>query len=141
MLALNYVMAKTVNILAGESAEEFDALNAAYKAEHQPTTETERTLVEMMVQHEWMMRRALRMQQSLIDAVADESQVDAKRMNVVLRYYKTHERGAEQAKRQLESMRKFKRKHDQAVAAHATREQRQWEQILKKMPTLSNWVN
>ncbi len=98
-------------------------------------------LVDMMVQHEWLMRRAVRMQQALLASVADESQVDPKRLSLVVRYYRTHERGAAQAKRELETMRKYKRKTDKAVAASTTRQQRQWEQILKEMPTLTNWVN
>jgi ribulose kinase len=134
-------MSKSVNILAGESAEEFDALSAQFHAEFQPATETERMLVDMMVQHEWLMRRAVRMQQALLASVADESQVDPKRLSLVVRYYRTHERGAAQAKRELETMRKYKRKTDKAVAASTTRQQRQWEQILKEMPTLTNWVN
>jgi hypothetical protein len=130
-----------MNILAGESEEEFNSLSASLHAEFQPATETERMLVDMMVHHEWLMRRAVRMQQALVDAVADEAQVDPKRLSVIVRYYKTHERGAAQAKRELESIRKYKRKREKAMAAHTTREQRQWEQLLKKMPTLTNWVN
>lgn len=134
-------MSKPTNILAGESEEEFDSLSASLHAEFKPATETERMLVDMMVHHEWLMRRAVRMQQSLMAAAPDESQVDPKRLSLIVRYYRTHERGVAQAKRELDSMRKYKRKGERAIAAHATREQRQWEQILKKMPTLTNWVN
>lgn len=130
-------MSKQPHILEGESVAEFDALSASLQAEFSPATETERLLVDMMVQHEWLMRRALRMQQQLAAAVSDESKIDAKRLSVVVRYYRTHERAYAQAKRELESMRKLKRKSTIGV----TRDQRQWEQILKKMPTLTNWVN
>lgn len=129
-------MSKPLNILESESVEEYDALTASLKAEFAPTTETERMLVEMMVQHEWLMRRAIRMQQHL-DAVSQGAQPDMKRLKLVVRYYKTHERAYAQAKRELENMRKHKTKIDRALDA----EQRQWEQILKKMPTLTNWVN
>jgi hypothetical protein len=137
-------MSKQPHILESESVEEFDALSASLRSELQPATETERTLVEMMIQHEWLMRRALRMQQQLTAAVGDESLVDPKRLQVVVRYYRTHERGYSQAKRQLESLRKHNRRVEKAVvrqSADSRHDQRQWEQILKKMPTLTNWVN
>ena len=130
-------MSKQPHILEGESVAEFDALSASLHSQFAPTTETERLLVDMLVHHEWLMRRALRMQQQLTAAAGDESKVDPKRMHVVVRYFRTHERAYAQTKRELESIRKFKRK----VATAATRDQRQWEQILKKMPTLTNWVN
>lgn len=134
-------MSKPLNILESESLEEFDQLSASLHAEFKPVTETERFLVDMMIQHEWLMRRALRMQQTLIASAADQSQVDPKRLGLVVRYYRTHERSATQAKRELESIRKQKRKVEKALAEASTREQRHWEQILKKMPTLSSWVN
>lgn len=137
-------MSKPQNILESESVEEFDALSKSLQLEFKPATETERLLVDMMIQHEWLMRRALRMQQQLIAGVADESRVDPKRLNLVVRYYRTHERAYSQAKRELENMRKNKRKAETTAVkqgANSQREQRQWEQILKKMPTLSNWVN
>jgi hypothetical protein len=131
-----FAMSKPMNILESESVEEYDALSASLISEFAPTTETERLLVEMMIQHEWLMRRAIRMQQHL-DAAAQSAQPDMKRLKLVVRYYKTHERSYAQAKRELENMRKHKTKMDRALDA----EQRQWEQILKKMPTLTNWVN
>lgn len=130
-------MSKSVNILEGESVEEFDALNQRLHSEFAPASETERVLVEIMVQHEWFMRRALRMQQALSSSLSDDSRVDSKRLNAVVRYYRSHERAYSQTKRQLETLRKHKRK----VEADSLYEQRQWEQVLKKMPTLSNWVN
>ncbi len=141
-------MPKPLNILDGESVEEFDALSATFHADLQPTTETERFLVDMMVQHEWLMRRAVRMQHALLSSVSNEAEVDPKKLGVVVRYYRTHERAAAEARRQLDSMRKQKLKEEKANVAMATREtahqrrqQRQWEQILKKMPPLTNWVN
>jgi hypothetical protein len=129
-------MSKSVNILESESVEEYDALAASLNAEFAPSTETECMLVEMMIQHEWLMRRAIRMQQQL-DAAARDVQPDMKRLKLVVRYYKTHERAYAQAKRELENMRKHKTKMARTLDAA----QRQWEQILKKMPTLTNWVN
>lgn len=137
-------MSKPLNVLPGESVEEYEALAANVKAEYNPTTESERLLVEMMIQHSWLMRRALRMQQQLEASVEHVTEIDPKRMNLVDRYYKTHERAYSQAKRQLDSMRSQRRKAEKAAArqaADARHNQRQWEQILKKMPTLTNWVN
>jgi hypothetical protein len=133
-----------MNLLEGESVEEFDALSQSLQSEFKPATETERSLVEMMIQHEWLMRRALRMQQDLNAAASDASKVDSKRLHLVVRYYRAHERGYSQAKRNLESLRKNRRvseKHADKKFAEASADQPQWEQILKKMPTLSNWVN
>ncbi len=134
-------MSKPLNILESESLEEFDTLSASLHAEFQPATETERFLVDMMIQHEWLMRRAIRMQQALMASAPDQSQVDPKRLGLVVRYYRTHERSALQAKRELESIRKQKRKVEKALTDAGTRDRRNWEQILKKMPTLSSWVN
>lgn len=134
-------MPKPLNILETESLEEFDNLSATFQAELKPATETERFLVDMIIQHEWLMRRALRMQQTLVASATDQSQVDPKRLGLVIRYYRTHEKSALQAKRELDSIRKHRRKVEKALAEASTREHRHWEQILKKMPTLSSWVN
>jgi hypothetical protein len=131
-------MSKLLNILAGESVEEFDALSATLRSEFEPATETECLLVDMMIQHEWLMRRALRMQQHL-ESSGSGLPPDLKRLKLVARYYKTHQRAYAQAKRELEHMRQAKHKAD--VSADSRKEQRQWEQILRKMPTLTNWVN
>jgi hypothetical protein len=97
----------------------------------------------MMIHHEWMMRRAVRMRETLLAASRDE-EADPKRLNVVERYYKHHERSFASAKRELESMRKHKKKIEALAAKQAAssrNQQRQWEQLLKKMPTLTDWVN
>jgi len=132
-------MSRKPNILEGESLEDFNALSESLLQQFEPVTETERSMVDMLIQHEWFMRRALRMQQALSSA-----EPDAKRLNVVARYYKTHERAYAQTKRELENMRKHKRRMDAMTdreAAASKSRQRQWEQILKKMPTLTDWVN
>jgi hypothetical protein len=137
-------MPKMPNILEGESLEEFNALSESLHSQFEPATETESALVDMLIQHEWYMRRALRMQQHLKAAVAGDSEPEAKRLNLVVRYYKTHERAYAQTKRQLEELRKHKRRMDALTdreSAATKSRQRQWEQILKKMPTLTDWVN
>jgi hypothetical protein len=134
-------ISKLLNILNGESVEEFDALSASLKTEFEPATETERWLVDIMIQHEWLMRRGIRMQQTLDSAASGG---DPKRLKLVVRYYKSHERAYASAKRELETMRKDRRKLEAAAgreAVEARNQQRQWEQLLKKMPTLTNWVN
>jgi len=137
-------MSRKPNILEGESVEDFNALSESLQQQFEPATETERSLVDMLIQHEWFMRRALRMQQSLSSAAQGDAEPDAKRLNLVARYYKTHERAYAQTKRELENMRKHKRRMDalsDREAAASKSRQRQWEQILKKMPTLTDWVN
>jgi hypothetical protein len=137
-------MQRKPNILEGESLEEFNALSESLRSQFEPATETERSLVDMMIHHEWFMRRALRMQQTLSASGPGGAEPDTKRLNVVARYYKTHERAYAQTKRELESMRKHKRRMDamsEREEAASKSRQRQWEQILKKMPTLNQWVN
>jgi len=137
-------MSRKPNILEGESLEDFNALSENLQQQFEPATETERSLVDMLIQHEWFMRRALRMQQALSAAGQGAAEPDTKRLNVVARYYKTHERAYAQTKRELENMRKHKRRMDamsDREAAASKNRQRQWEQILKKMPTLTDWVN
>jgi|GEM_PF-5946902 len=141
-------MSKKVIILEGESVEEFDSLCVRMQAEFQPATEREHFLVDQIIQHEWLMRRGLRMQQHLLEGLESEADADPKRMRLVVRYYETHERAATRAKRELESMRRQHLKAQKAQSQNADRQsaaarrvQRQWEQLLKKMPTLSNWVN
>jgi hypothetical protein len=143
-IVLAVAMQMKPNILEGESLEDFNALKESLYAQFEPATFTERMQVDMMIQHEWYMRRALRMQQHLSAVGAEDAEPDAKRLNLVARYYKTHERSYAQAKRALESMRKHQRQMesmDEKLAAEKKRRQRQWEQILKKMPTLTDWVN
>ena len=137
-------MPKQIHILEGESVEDFDALSKKIHAEFDPVTHTERTLVEMLVQHEWLMRRAVRMQEVLEAAIADGMESDPKRTALVQRYFKSHRKAFADTKRQLENMRKFKKKMDALetrAAATTNLRQRQWEQVLKKMPPLTNWVN
>src|SRR5579883_3213844 len=45
-------------LLPWESAEEFEALQAGLRAEHQPETVTEQLLVDRLAEHEWLRRRA-----------------------------------------------------------------------------------
>lgn len=139
-------MAKPPYILDGESVEEFTALTESMYAEFAPTSDGERRIVDEMVQHEWYMRRALRMQQTLesIRSADNGGEVDEKRLKLVARYYKTHERAFTHSKKFLESLRKHRRTMDAMVEreANATKKRdHQWEQLLKKMRPLTDWVN
>ncbi len=129
-------------ILEGESLEEFNNLSQEMYSLHAPINDAERRMVDMMIQHEWLMRRALRMQQHLTPP--DGSEPDEKRLKLFVQYYKTHERSYAFAKRQLDDMRKHMRQMEalnNRRIAEQKKHQRQWEQILKKMPTLTDWVN
>jgi hypothetical protein len=52
----------TFTVLPSEDQDEFDHLLCGLKAEHQPSTMTEKILVERMAQHHWLSLRAQRLQ-------------------------------------------------------------------------------
>ncbi len=131
------------SILDGESLEEYTALEESLYAEFKPTSSLECHDVDAMVRAEWSMRRARRMMEA-ITSVSTGSSEDMKRLKLMERYYKGHEKSFAMAKRALEDTRKHDRTMEKlkARAAAATKSRdRQWEQVLKKMPTLTDWVN
>jgi hypothetical protein len=61
-----------------ESQDDFERLLAGLRVEHQPATETEALFVDHMAQHEWLRKRAMRLQEDCFD---DGQLADPKRFD------------------------------------------------------------
>jgi low affinity Fe/Cu permease len=92
-------------ILPWENQEEFDALFAGLRAEHQPATLTEALLVEKMAQSWWLRTRALVLQNSCFSDSTDQKQ-----LALYLRYQTTHDRAFHKCLNDLLKLRAEKRK-------------------------------
>jgi len=78
-------------VLPSEDQDEFDHLLCGLRAEHQPSTMTERILVEKMAQHHWLSLRAQRLQD--ITMGSDLAMKDQERQFALfLRYQTTNDR-------------------------------------------------
>jgi hypothetical protein len=95
-------------LVPGEDPEKYGELYTSFKQEHQPHTETERTLVRHLAQHEWLRTRALRLQQTCFDANLQIK--DPRQFALFLRYQTTHERAFYKALTELQKLRAEKRK-------------------------------
>jgi hypothetical protein len=109
------------SVLAGEDEEEYAALLAGLKAEHQPRTFTECILVEKLAQHFWLSQRAQRL--------ADLSIEDEKKFALFLRYQTTNDRAFHKCLDQLLKLRAQKRK---AQIGFESQKQKQAEQACKQ---------
>jgi hypothetical protein len=89
-------------ILGWEDAEQFKELVLSLYNEHQPTTDSERRLVDSMTQHFWLMQRAITLQDRLIT----QPELDHKTFSLYLRYQTTNERAYYRAKREFATQRK-----------------------------------
>ena len=95
-------------IIAGEDPAAFDALLAAFFAEHQPATLTEELLVQEMAQSHWLGQRAIRLQNDCFSAEG----VDTKRLALFLRYQTTHQRAFHKALAVLLALKKARRQEE-----------------------------
>jgi hypothetical protein len=78
-------------------------------AEHAPTTETERVLVQRMAQHIWISQRAINLQQLCLDP--DTGICDSEyRLALYLRYQTTHDRAFHKCLSELLKLKAEKRK-------------------------------
>jgi hypothetical protein len=89
-------------LLGWEDADQFQDLAKSLYNEHQPNTDSERRLVDSMVQHFWLMQRALTLQDQLLT----QPELDHKTFSLYLRYQTTNERAYYRAKREFETGRK-----------------------------------
>lgn len=99
-------------VLPWECAEDFQALTLSFYAEHKPETDTERRLVDSLIQHYWLKERAVQLQEQLLTNSADPTDVDSRKLSLFLRYQSTHERSYYKAERELQNARKAKAKQD-----------------------------
>ncbi len=87
--------------LTGSDLEEFNAIRAKLDEEWEPTTETERILLQQMALSQWRMDRAL----SLEIAVFDEESLDPAALALTLRYRTAAERAFYKALAELQRLR------------------------------------
>ncbi|HEY3938336.1 MAG TPA: hypothetical protein VGL97_12955 [Bryobacteraceae bacterium] len=95
-------------IIAGEDPAAFDALLAAFFAEHQPANIIEELLVQEMAQSHWLGQRAIRLQNDCFSAEG----VDTKRLALFLRYQTTHQRAFHKALAVLLALKKTRRQEE-----------------------------
>ena len=93
-------------VLAIESQPAYDQNLADFRAEWEPVTASERDLVHRMVMHQWLSRRALRLQEALFDSQTGEV-TDIKKFELYRRYETSHERGFNKAFADIQRLRAF----------------------------------
>jgi hypothetical protein len=105
---LRHGLAGDFHLLAWENGAEFETLTASLHAEHNPQTATEHILVGRLVQHEWLRRRALHLQNLCFnaDGMIDEE----KKFGLYLRYQTSHERAFHKCLSELLKLRAERRK-------------------------------
>ncbi len=94
--------------LAWERAEDFQQLVADLRSEHQPSTPTEKLLVDRMAQHYWLMQRALSLQNLTFKSDLPLC-VNEKDLALYMRYQTTHERAFHKCLRELAKLRAERR--------------------------------
>jgi hypothetical protein len=99
-------------LLSTENAENLQILARSVYEEHKPETDTEQRFVDSIIQHYWLMQRAIHMQEELIARADHPTEVDDKRLSLFLRYQSTHERSYYKALRELQNLKKQKQKDD-----------------------------
>ena len=104
-------------ILPNERLSVFDDLVQSVHQEYNPQTDTERRLADSIVQHYWLMQRAIRLQEALLQSVAADPvttaiSADNQKLSLFLRYQTTHERAFYKALNELQKLRNEKRKRE-----------------------------
>jgi CRP-like cAMP-binding protein len=93
----------TFRLLPDESSGEYIRLLAQFMDEHKPSTPTETVLVEKLVQHLWLSRRAINLQPDCSDE---------KQLALYLRYQTTNDRAFHKCLAELAKLRAEKRKSE-----------------------------
>jgi hypothetical protein len=124
-------------LLTSESVAAFEASKRSLTAEHQPSTETERILVNRMVESHWLENRAQRLQDTCMDPDTGEM-TDEKKFSLYMRYKTTHTRAFHKCLHDLLKLRSERRKAELGVEAqrvqtekHELKKQRHYWEILK----------
>ena len=117
--ALRHGLAAGRLLIPGEDPAEWQTLLADLTGEWEPTTATERILVEDMARHHWLLERAIRLQSEAL-AAAQPGEIP-QTFAVLLRYQTTNERAFSRALHSLEALHKTRRdfvsqENKQAVA-------------------------
>ena len=99
----------TFKLLTSEDPNGFEALKRSLIAEHAPSTETERILVNGMAESHWLAQRAQRIQDHFIDPHTGII-TDEKQFSLYVRYQTTHTRAFHKNLADLLKLRAEKRK-------------------------------
>ena len=93
-------------VLPSESQTAFDQNLAGFRAEWKPITATEHDLVHRLAMHQWLRRRALRLQNASFHPQTGEI-TDVKKFELYRRYETAHERGFNKAFADIQRLRSF----------------------------------
>ena len=97
-------------LLPWEDRADHNALIDSVYTEYKPDSETEYRLADSLIQHYWLMQRALHLQEQILLEPAHAADVDNKRLALFMRYQTTHERSYYKAQRELQNLQKQKKK-------------------------------
>jgi hypothetical protein len=97
-------------LLPWEDRADHNALIDSVYSEYKPESETEYRLADSLIQHYWLMQRALHLQEQILLEPAHAVDVDNKRLALFMRYQATHERSYYKAQRELQNLQKQKKK-------------------------------
>ena len=111
-------------ILPWEDREQFVDLLQGLKEEHQPATTTETLLVEKMAQHQWLVQRALMLQELTFHREVPFCEQE-KQLAIYLRYQTTHDRAFNKSLDQLLKLRAEKRKAEIGFVSQRLKEAEQ----------------
>jgi hypothetical protein len=111
-------------LLAWEDAAEFQSLLDSLTSENKPETPTETRLIQSIAEHYWLMHRAIHLQNRLLESPA----LDHHTFSLYLRYQTTNERAYYRAMRELQTLRKEKRRVE---IGFESQQQKQAEELRK----------
>jgi hypothetical protein len=96
-------------VLPWENNDDYEDLHDRLRAEYQPATPFEEQLVGRMAQHNWLVRRALFLQETCFSPEMPLCEQE-KQLALYLRYETTHERAFQRCSDELRKLRNEKRK-------------------------------
>ena len=114
-------------VLSWESKEEFDALHAALRDEHRPSSLTETILIDKMAQALWLSKRAAWMQYEILNDVEPKCD-NPKQLALYIRYQTTNDRGFHKSLNDFLKLRAEKRKQE---IGFESQQQKKAEQLRK----------
>ena len=97
-------------LLPSEDPLAYDQLHRNFTLEHQPTTFTEKLLIEKMAQHHWLRQRALELQNIAIESTGRKEKDIERSLALYMRYQTTNERAFSKCLTDLLKLRAEKRK-------------------------------
>jgi hypothetical protein len=83
---ISHGMTGQFRLLGWEDPEQFQQLVTSIYNEQKPTLDSERRLVESMIQHFWLMQRAITLQDQCLESETLALSPDEKRLGLYLRY-------------------------------------------------------